>query len=377
MNILSKDIMIKNDIGYAYNDLTIVPSVISDIKSRSEINCRCSNGRLPIFVAPMSSVINHRNYNVFESNSLFTVIPRSVDLKKRLELFGNDSTLFNDNDYRFIAMSLNEFKDYFCDDMKCDTHKNKRFNVCVDIANGHMKYLYELCKIAKLNATKIGYELYIMTGNIANPMTYYEISMDTVIDYIRVGIGGGQGCTTSSNVGIHYPMGSLINECNEIRMKYGLQNIGPKIIADGGIRNYSDVIKALALGADFVMIGGLFAGALESCGAKVFTNYKGEQEVRCANDAVDLYEQGAQLYTSFYGMASAEGQIAINHRKTKTAEGIKKLIPVTYKLHKWVENMDAYLRSAMSYCDSGNLDEFIGRQTLIVNSPAEIAAVNK
>ena len=64
-------------------------------------------------------------------------------------------------------------------------------------------------------------------------------------------------------------------------------------------------------------------------------------------------------------------------QKTKTAEGITKMLHVEYKLYKWVENMQDYLRSAMSYCGSFNLDEFIGKQTLIVNSPAEIAAVNK
>ena len=109
----------------------------------------------------------------------------------------------------------------------------------------------------------------------------------------------------------------------------------------------------------------------------MFTNYKGESEMCSAEAAQELYDKGAQLYTRFYGMASADGQIAINHKKTKTAEGITKMLPVEYKLHKWVENMQDYLRSAMSYCGSFKLDEFIGRQTLIVNSPAEIAAVNK
>ena len=73
--------MIKKEIGYAYNDITLVPTIISDVKSRSEINCMDVNKRLPIFVAPMSSVINEKNYDVFEQNGLYTVIPRSVDFK--------------------------------------------------------------------------------------------------------------------------------------------------------------------------------------------------------------------------------------------------------------------------------------------------------
>lgn len=183
-------------------------------------------------------------------------------------------------------------------------------------------------------------------------------------------------CITSSNTATHYPMASLIDECNKIKKELQPKDC-TKIIADGGIRNYSDVIKALALGADYVMIGSLFAKCLESCGAKMFTNYKGEKEMCSADAAYELYEKGAQLYTRFYGMASADGQIAINHKKTKTAEGITKMLPVEYKLHKWVENMQDYLRSAMSYCGAFDLIHFIGRQTLVVNSPAEIAAVNK
>lgn len=373
--------MIKKEIGYAYNDLTIVPSVISDVKSRSEINCIDNNGRLPIFVAPMSSVINEKNYDVFEKNGLYTVIPRSVGFKERMKLFGNNGRLFNDIDHRFIALSMNEFKECFCNDENAKYNKNRHFNVCIDIANGHMKQLYDLCKKAKVLSHHYGYEVVIMTGNIANPETYREICMVSinympVIDYIRVGIGGGLGCTTTSNVSVHYPMASLIDECNNVRKELQIKNC-TKIIADGGIRNYSDVIKALALGADYVMIGGLFAKCLESCGAKMFTNYKGEKEMCSAEAAYELYEKGAQLYTRFYGMASADGQIAINHKKTKTAEGITKMLPVEYKLHKWVENMQDYLRSAMSYCGAFKLEDFIGKQTLIVNSPGEQNAVNK
>lgn len=372
--------MIDTTTKYAYNDLTIVPAVMSKVRSRSEIKCVDDNGRLPIFVAPMSAVINDKNYEVYETNDLYTVIPRSVDFDIRVKLFGNNGRLFNDNNFRFIAMSLNEFKDFFCDRKKLITG-GQRFNVCIDIANGHMQYLYDLCEIAKGIAEENGYELVIMTGNIANPDTYHEICMMRIndkplIDYIRVGIGSGAGCITSSNTATHYPMASLIDECNKVKRRLQLPEC-TKIVADGGIRNYSDVIKALALGADYVMIGSLFAKCLESCGAKQFTNYKGEKQMCSAQEAYELYEKGAQLYTKFYGMASADGQIAINHKKTKTAEGITKMLPVEYKLHKWVENMCDYLRSAMSYCGSFNLSNFIGRQTLVVNSPAEINAVNK
>lgn len=190
--------MIDTTTKYAYNDLTIVPAVMNAVRSRSEIKCVDENDRLPIFVAPMSAVINDKNYEVYETNDLYTVIPRSVDFKTRTKLFGNNGRLFNDNNFRFIAMSLNEFKEFFCDRKKMIAG-GQRFNVCIDIANGHMQYLYDLCEIAKGIAEENGYELVIMTGNIANPDTYHEICMMRIndkplIDYIRVGIGSGAGC---------------------------------------------------------------------------------------------------------------------------------------------------------------------------------------
>ena len=190
--------MIDTTTKYAYNDLTIVPAVMSAVRSRSEIECVDENDRLPIFVAPMSAVINDKNYEVYETNDLYTVIPRSVDFGTRVKLFGNNGRLFNDNNFRFIAMSLNEFKEFFCDRKKLIAG-GQRFNVCIDIANGHMQYLYDLCEIAKGIAEENGYELVIMTGNIANPDTYHEICMMRIndrplIDYIRVGIGSGAGC---------------------------------------------------------------------------------------------------------------------------------------------------------------------------------------
>lgn len=191
--------MIDTTTKYAYNDLTIVPAVMSGVRSRSEIECVDNNGRLPIFVAPMSAVINDKNYEIFETNDLYTVIPRSVSFPKRINLFNNDGKLFNDNNYRFIALSLNEFKDCFCNENTANNNANKHFNVCIDIANGHMQYLYDLCLTAKKLSYIYNYEIIIMTGNIANPETYRKICMMSlnyrpIIDYIRIGIGSGAGC---------------------------------------------------------------------------------------------------------------------------------------------------------------------------------------
>jgi len=417
-----------NILGYSYNDLTIIPSIISKIKSRSECNCFNDVSMLPIFTAPMASVVNIENAKVFESNYIYPIIPRNIPIVQRM------LSLHSNNNY-WVALSLNEFKSFFIDDKRVEEYIGV-YHICVDIANGHMEYLYELCKEAKLISNKHSYKLVIMTGNIANPETYKWICEfnksceDSIIDYIRVGIGGGSGCITTSNVSIHYPQASLIDNCYRIKQslltlhddlceqKYN-ESILPKIIADGGIRNYDHVIKALALGADYVMIGSLFAQCIESAGEKTnkiinskiplrfpIERYKDFEMDKNGNwlayytdeyiaNGIEPWKSGSDekydrrigslkekkfighIDVKFFGMASSDGQKSISGKKTKTSEGITKYLPVKYTLSSWVDNMVSYLRSAMSYTNCFTLKEFIGTPDLIVNSISEIQAVNK
>lgn len=185
--------MIEEKKGYSYNDLTIIPEVISNVSSRSECDCREDNEFLPIFTAPMASVVNEDNIDIFYENGINAIIPRNIDLKVRKKYMNKE---------HWVALSLKEFEDLFvnnCSD-RVGTSDTSYYYICVDIANGHMKSLYEACHTAKKNAIAGKYELTIMTGNIANPKTYEWICKFNklcnikVIDYIRCGIGGGAGC---------------------------------------------------------------------------------------------------------------------------------------------------------------------------------------
>ena len=430
--------MLSQKIGYSYNDVTIVPETISNIKSRSECDPYIDE-KLPIFASPMASVISEENYKIFEANKIIPILPRiqKYDINYRIKKMHQGW---------WVAVSLKELENDIMNDLQTTPElNNKDYRICVDIANGHMKYLYAECVLAKTLARRHGINLTIMTGNIANAKTYewiYKNALceveenghkyyDCVIDYIRVGIGGGHGCITTSNTSIHYPQASLIDECKRIKEsvvcnKYIRKK--PAIVADGGIRNYDHVIKALALGADYVMIGSLFAQCIESAGKKTYTNihqttpiefpssrykdfsvdskgnFKAYYTDEYIKEASQTWEealvnspdkQHAQLSyniriddlkqeksigcidVKFFGMASADGQKSINGKKIKTSEGITKWLPVKYTLVGWVENMISYLRSAMSYTDCKDVKEFIGKPELIVNSISEIQAVNK
>lgn len=377
--------MLKKDIKYSYRDVTIVPAKVSEIEHRKDCNPFYPSGTLPLFTAPMDSVVGLENYELYEQHKIIPIIPRTVSLEQRLEVAKTG---------RWVAYGLDEFEKIFT-----VQNPGEGYKALIDVANGHMKKLYTLVKKAKA----LNPNLTVMIGNIANPETYEECCKAGV-DYVRCGIGSGECCITSSATKIHFPLASLISEI--VEKKQSLQWSGSykkftKIIADGGVRGYSDAIVALALGADYVMIGSVFSKMLESSG-QIFFRYKDYEK---ENDWYPLnwdiyfnrYKSGKfydfneywkgtseigdhwrpiELKKEIYGMASGKGQIAIGGKKTKTSEGIIKTIPIEYTMDSWTENFISYLRSAMSYTGAKDLNTFINKTTCIINSPLSVASVN-
>lgn len=382
--------MLIESLKYSYRDVTIVPALISDIDSRSECNPFYKDGNLPIFASPMDSVVDLNMYGEYEKNNIIPIIPRTKNnpIEDRIQKCKEGV---------WVAVSLKEFEQYFVP-LQGSINEGK---VLIDIANGHMKKLYDLVKRVK---QRCGDSLQIMVGNIANPETYREV-VRAGADFVRLGIGAGNGCITTSNTSIHYPMASLISETYKVKRQ--LQASGykklPGIIADGGIRNYSDVIKALALGADYVMIGSLFARTIEGPGKKIFNNFRdrdaevtnfedlhydwdrkvwtGKLSASAPKRLKDRFIPGTidvgEIYVKFYGMASKDGQVAMNGAKTTTSEGITKVLSVEYTIAGWVENMRDYLKSAMSYTGHRTLKEFIGGCDVVVCSPIAEGSINK
>lgn len=334
-------------------EITIIPAKISDIDSRSECNPYYENEykRLPLFTAPMSAVVGEKSFNSYFNNNIEPIIPRNVPIQKRMDL------LFYWD--MFISFSLNEAKEYLID-CRINTVYTGQFKILIDIANGNMKKMFDVVKQLK---EIYGSKIIIMAGNIANPETY-EKYCQLGIDYCRVGIGGGSGCNTSTFTGIHYPMGSLLKRCNTIKETYknlSVQNVGlnpTKIVADGGIKGYSDIIKCLALGADYVMCGSIFAKMKES-EAEIFESLKGDK------------------YKKFYGMSTPKAQIELGGDGSKATEGNETLIPVEYTMKEWIDNFESYLKSAMSYCGKRTLEEFVGKVKTEVMSGDSVNSINK
>lgn len=363
------------DFKLSYDDVSIVPERITSISSRKECNPYDENGMLPIFASPMDTVVCEENIKDFIDNHINVVIPRTISLEQRIKL-GQEYDCF-------FAVSIKEAENIF---NYLDGHgerigglvSNKHYKICVDIANGHMDWLLSTCRNLKsLDNVKIT----LMTGNIANPETYYDYE-DVGVDYVRCTIGSGSACLTASCTGVYYPPFSLIKETYEIKKRIGGRC---KIIADGGIKEYRHIQRALIY-ADYVMIGGLFNKAIESAGkttyGKSYWNINGNKIFRPIktlftygkeikredfNEAYKLFKEGKlTIFKQYRGMSCKESQKNIDkNAKLKTAEGKTFYQKVEYNLSGWAENETDYLRSAMSYTNSRTLDDFKGSKYVI------------
>jgi NAD(P)H-dependent flavin oxidoreductase YrpB (nitropropane dioxygenase family) len=218
--------------------------------------------------------------------------------------------------------------------------------------------LYDSVRKAKI---KYGDSIYLMVGNIANPETFLEYSKIGV-DAIRIGIGNGNGCLTTVQTGVGYPMASLIEQCRNIKETFQLKT---DIVADGGFKKFADIIKALGLGADYVMLGSILNKALESAGE----THKKRDLTLGGWELIDQYSEEAKkifyadipLTKVFRGMSTKEVQLSWGKETPTTSEGVVRRNDVEYTMESWVKNFEDYLKSAMSYTSKRNLSDFIGK----------------
>ena len=216
-------------------------------------------------------------------------------------------------------------------------------NFCVDVANGHSESCIETVRIIKKRQPTAK----VMAGNVCSFHGALQLA-DAGADSIRVGIGCGAVCVTRVVTGHGVPQLSSIDECARIK------NTHPDvlIIADGGIRNSGDIVKALAIGADAVMLGSLLSGSSDTPG--------------------DVLVDGVDAYKYYSGMASAEGRAAW-FDKSKTIwvpEGESTRVAYKGETADIVNQLVGGLRVGMSFAGANDIAELRENARWVKVSPA-------
>jgi IMP dehydrogenase len=208
--------------------------------------------------------------------------------------------------------------------------------IIIDTAHGHSQGVIDLVKRIK---SAINVEL--IAGNVATA----EATIDLIkagVDGIKVGIGAGSICTTRVIAGVGVPQLTAIIECSKAAKRYKIP-----VIADGGIKQTGDIPKAIAAGADSVMIGGMLAGTDETPGEKVLFEGRSYKVYRGMGSIEAMKEGSKDRY--FQDM---EDDI-----KKLVPEGIEGIVPYKGPLKDTTYQIIGGLRSAMGYCGAKNIFE--------------------
>ena len=216
-----------------------------------------------------------------------------------------------------------------------DQTGNKIKYVCIDVANGYSERFLNFCK--KFRDTYP--DLILMAGNVVTGEMTEELLLNGT-DIVKVGIGPGSVCTTRIQTGVGYPQLSAVIECAD-----AAHGLAGHIIADGGCTSSGDVAKAFAGGADFVMLGGMFAGHDEGGGV------------------INTTEKTVQ----FYGMSSekANEKHFGGLNDYRAAEGKVVEVPYRGKVTDTVQEILGGIRSACTYTGAIKLKQLSKCTTFI------------
>ena len=316
--------------GLSYDDVLLVPQY-SDIKSRSaiDISTRLGNGlqlKLPVMSSPMDTVSESSMAVEMHRAGGTAIIHRYNTIEEQLRHVKVARNLCGDDYYRAnIGAAVGISGDYL-ERAQVLRSESVKF-ICVDVAHGHhilmKKALYALRKV-------LGEGFHIMAGNVATLEGINDLA-DWGANSVRCNIGGGSICSTRIQTGHGLPGLQTILDCARTDRDVS-------IIADGGIRNSGDMVKALAAGADAVMCGSLFAGTSEAPG-HLFEDIDGSK------------------WKSYRGMASKEAQVEWRGRFSSD-EGVATRIPFKGPIRPILRDLERGIRSGFSYSGAPDLATF-------------------
>lgn len=322
---------IEEDIKLDFKDVLIRPKR-STLRSRADVDISREYKFLhnnhkwqgvPVVAANMDHTGTFAMAKVLAEHKLLTAINKFATVKDWRDYTTKTHNLLkhvfvtagsSDNDFENLCATLKE--------IDCSM-------VCLDIANGYSQHFVDaLRKVRATFPDKV-----IMAGNVVTGEMTEELILSGA-DIVKVGIGPGSTCVTRKKTGVGYPQLSAIIECADAA--HGLRG---HVCADGGCVSPGDVVKAFAAGADFVMLGGMFAGH-DECAGEIFTEH-------------------GRKYKRFYGMSSSEAmnKYAGGVADYRSSEGKSVNVPYRGKVENMVLDILGGLRSACTYVGARRLKE--------------------
>ncbi|KEY18046.1 GMP reductase [Kaistella antarctica] len=332
---------IETELKLGFKDVMIRPKR-STLKSRSQVslerNFTFRNSQkewtgVPIIAANMDTVGTFEMAEALSKHQIITAIHKHYTIEEWSGFLKDQP----DSIYNYIALSTGIGKE---DEGKIqkivEAHPKINF-LCIDVANGYSEHFVGFVRKMR----KIFPDKTIIAGNVVTGEMVEELILSGA-DIVKVGIGPGSVCTTRIKTGVGYPQLSAIIECAD-----AAHGLGGHIISDGGCKIPGDVAKAFGGGADFVMLGGMFAGHDESGG--------------------EIVEENGEKFRLFYGMSS---QTAMDKHSGGVAEyrsSEGKTVKVPYKgaVAVTVKDILGGVRSTCTYVGASQLRELSKRTTFI------------
>ena len=326
---------IEEDIKLDFNDVLIRPKR-SNMSSRSEVNIERTfnfpNSKqtwtgVPIIAANMDTVGTYTIYKELSKHHILTALHKFYTLDDYIKMSNSDDGL--DKEYFMVSTGINE-KDYNRLRQILDNIEVKF--ICIDVANGYMARLCEFCKkVREEYPDKV-----IVAGNVVTREITEDLILRGGVDIVKVGIGPGSACITRTQTGVGMPQLSAIMECSD-----AAHGVNGHIIGDGGVTCPGDMAKGFCGGADFIMMGGQFAGHEENPG-ELIAEKQGKE---------------IKMYKIFYGMSSVTAMEKHYGKmdKYRSSEGRTVKIPYKGQLVNTVLNYLGGIRSTCTYINSKNI----------------------
>ena len=316
----------------SFDDVLLVPQY-SSLESRSNIdtsitinkNNKSKLYKIPIISSPMSTVTEAHMVNAINALGGMGIIHRYNTIQFQARLLSNVA----DKEQKAAAIGVSgDYKERLS-----ELVKNELSIVCLDIAHGDHILMEKAIDFIKSEYP----DLFIVAGNVATGMAFERLA-NWGADAVRVSVGSGSICTTRIQTGHGIPTLQAVLDCVEKKKVLEKENKHtPCLIADGGIKNSGDIVKSLAAGADFVMLGSMLSGTRETPG-KIILNSEGKKIKR------------------YNGMASKSAQ-KVWKGSYSSIEGVASYVSYKGTLNKVVSEIMSNVRSGMSYSGAQNLEE--------------------